>query len=210
MLLLLQLGRARRAGRLLLGLVDFSVGLGELEPDGLGQVGVKADAVQVELGRFGLVAAGECDEANWRGALAILAGHLEQGALVALVGAEEEVEFARLGVHGQAGDEERAHLLVESRDAAVGGAVCRWRVGLVLVLLALGERERTGQLLVVHCAKLAGLLVLVLAWVCWCLRAECACSSVSEGWQAVRWLASSLVGSRLADSLVGVCVCVCV
>jgi len=83
------LGHARGHGRTQrrrLGLADLRVGLSELEPDGLRQVGVEPHSLlQVLLGRLGAGPAGEGDEAHRGGGLAVLAGHLQQRALVPLI-----------------------------------------------------------------------------------------------------------------------------
>jgi len=62
----------------LLGLADLSVGLGELQPDGLGQVRVKPHSLlKVLLGGLSAGPAAEGDESHRRGRLAILACHLQ-------------------------------------------------------------------------------------------------------------------------------------
>jgi len=62
----------------LLGLADLCVGLGKLQPDGLGQVRVKPHSLlQVLLSGLGTCAAGEGDESYRRCCLPILAGHLQ-------------------------------------------------------------------------------------------------------------------------------------
>ncbi len=48
----------------LLGLLHFGVGLGELEAECLGQVGVEANAGELLLGGLGVDARAECHEAD--------------------------------------------------------------------------------------------------------------------------------------------------
>jgi hypothetical protein len=47
---------------------------------------------------------------NYRSGFAVLAGHFELRVLVAVVGAEEQVQLPRLGVHRQSADKQRPHL----------------------------------------------------------------------------------------------------
>lgn len=68
----------------------LGVGLGELQPDGLGQVGVEPHALlQVLLGGLGPGAGAEGDEAHGGGRLSVLRGHFQQTAFVALIRSEE-------------------------------------------------------------------------------------------------------------------------
>jgi len=80
----------------------LGVGLGELQPDGLGQVGVETHALtlkeetkrrlmslQVLLGGLGPGAGAEGDEAHGGGRLSVLRGHFQQTAFVALIRSEE-------------------------------------------------------------------------------------------------------------------------
>lgn len=104
-----------RGGRRLLGLANFGVTFSKLESDGLRHVRVKTHSLlQILLGSLSTRTRAECDEAHGRGSLAILAGHLEQRALIALVSPEEQVQFPRLGVHRQAAHEQCPHLLLFS------------------------------------------------------------------------------------------------
>jgi len=68
----------------------LGVGLGELQPDGLGQVGVETHALlQVLLGGLGPGPGAEGDEAHGGGRLSVLRGHFQQTAFVALIRSEE-------------------------------------------------------------------------------------------------------------------------
>ena len=51
------------------------------------------------------------NDSSYRGGLAVLAGDLQLGVLIAVVSAEEEVQLPRFGVHRQAANKQRPHLL---------------------------------------------------------------------------------------------------
>jgi len=73
----------------LLGLADLSVGLGKLQSDGLWQVRVEPHSLlEILLGSLGTGPAAEGNEANRRGCLPVLTGHLQERPLVTLVGSE--------------------------------------------------------------------------------------------------------------------------
>ncbi|PAV85634.1 hypothetical protein WR25_08248 [Diploscapter pachys] len=108
------------SGLLLTG--HFGVRFGKLESENLKLVSDRWNVVAKRKrlsGFVGVLSADESDEPNRRGGLAVLRGHLEQRRLVTAIGSEQQVEFARLSVHGQSGDEESADLRRASR---VGGA----------------------------------------------------------------------------------------
>jgi len=74
----------------LLGFANLGVALGELKPDRLRQVGVKANSLlKVLFCWFRACSRAECNEANRRGCFSIFAGYFEQRAFVSLVGSEQ-------------------------------------------------------------------------------------------------------------------------